>query len=495
MIPPFILCHHRRWLTAIAMCVLGLAANSAMAVVCDTRPPSPAASFTDAASFGFSPEASGVENTKALQQAVDQTGTIVVSRPGTYKIAGTIYIGSHTSLSFGANVLLQKVNEGGAFSHVFLNKGALTKTYDEQIEIEGLNLAVNGIDTTKSAIFGLRGQVAFFYVKDLRIHRFRCMDLGKAQFCIQVCSFEDAIIDDVVIKGDKDGVHFGWGKRFTVRNGIFQTYDDAIALNAHDYATSNPELGWLENGVIENCHDLNAEATVGFFCRILAGAWSDWREGMEVQQADTVVSEGRLYRVMANPDGKVYRSVTRPTHASGSQVLDGIKWIVVQTGDAHTAGVRNVVFRDIFLEKPRVAFSIHFDQGAYSRSYYPGSPIPQQKNLTFEGIRVLHDKPVAFLQVSTPVDNISLLNSSLKANRIEFGGPSQVENYLKTTLNIIGCTFESEGPLNLLTNRANGKEIVLKTSSNIAVHDNFQAKVDAGPGRVSVESDLPGLKR
>ena len=37
------------------------------------------------------------------------------------------------------------------------------------------------------------------------------------------------------------------------------TFDDAIALNAHDYATSNPELGWIENGVIENCHDLNAE--------------------------------------------------------------------------------------------------------------------------------------------------------------------------------------------------------------------------------------------
>ncbi len=460
-----------------------------------TPQPASNAFFTDAAHFGFSPEASGVENTKALQQAVDQTGTIVVSRPGTYKIAGTVYIGSHTSLKFGANVLLQKVNEGGAFTHVFLNKGALTKTYDEQIEIEGLNLSVNGIDINKSPVFGLRGQIAFFYVKDLRIHRFRCMDLGKAQFCIHICAFEDAIVDDVAIKGDKDGVHFGWGKRFTVRNGVFQTYDDAIALNAHDYATSNPELGWLENGVIENCHDLNAEATVGYFCRILAGAWCDWKEGMEVQQADTVVSEGRLYRVMANPDGKVYRSVTRPTHASGSQVLDGIKWVVVQTGDLHTAGVRNVVFRDIFLEKPRIAFSIHFDQGAYSRSYYPGSPIPQQKNLTFEGIRVLHDKPVAFLQVSTPVDNIALLNSSLKGNRIEFGGPREVENYLKTTLNIVGCTFESEGPLTLLSNRANGKEILLKTSSNIAVHDNFQAKVDAGPGRVSVESDLPGLKR
>jgi len=69
------------------------------------------------------------------------------------------------------------------------------------------------------------------------------LDLSKAQYGIQVCTFEDLIIDDVVIKGMKDGVHLGRGKRFTIRNGVFQTFDDAIALNAHDYATGNPEVG------------------------------------------------------------------------------------------------------------------------------------------------------------------------------------------------------------------------------------------------------------
>lgn len=43
--------------------------------------------FVAASSFGFSPDATGEENTKALQAAVDETGTIVVSRPGTYDIA------------------------------------------------------------------------------------------------------------------------------------------------------------------------------------------------------------------------------------------------------------------------------------------------------------------------------------------------------------------------------------------------------------------------
>lgn len=62
--------------------------------------------FTDAAKFGFSPTSTGVDNITALQAALDQGGTIVVSNPGTYKISGTAYIGDNTSLVFGAGVVL-----------------------------------------------------------------------------------------------------------------------------------------------------------------------------------------------------------------------------------------------------------------------------------------------------------------------------------------------------------------------------------------------------
>jgi hypothetical protein len=94
----------------------------------------------DAADFGFSPNSSGLENTRALQRAVDRTGTIVVSQPGTYKIAGTVYLGSNTSLIFDNNVFLKKAPEQGPFTHVLLNKGALTKTYDEHITVSGLQI-------------------------------------------------------------------------------------------------------------------------------------------------------------------------------------------------------------------------------------------------------------------------------------------------------------------------------------------------------------------
>jgi hypothetical protein len=450
----------------------------------------------DAADFGFSTDATGVENTKALQRAVDKTGTIVVNRPGTYLLAGTVFIGSNTTLLFGSNVFVKKVAENGPFTHVLLNKGALTKTWDHHITVSGLQLIVNGVDVRNWLVYGLHGQVAFFYVKDLRIEHLRCLDGGKAQYIIHVCTFEDILIDDVRIEGSKDGVHLGRGKRFTIRNGVFETGDDAIALNAHDYSVGNPELGWIEDGVIENMHDLpNPERQIGYFCRILAGAWIDWRPGMEVQQSDTVVSNGRLYRVQANPDGKVYKSMTRPAHETGAVVLDGINWGVVQNDVTYTAGVRNVVFRDIFLEKPRVAFSVHFDNDKFSRSYYPGAPAPRQENLVFDNVRVLYDAPTDFLQIRTPVDVLSIVNSSLRNNRILFLTNQAMQDYGKTRINMSGCVFGKAGKMELLVNRIPGKAISLKTAGSIEMADDFVAEIVTGGGSIAVDSDLEGLRK
>jgi hypothetical protein len=450
--------------------------------------------FVDASQFGFSPAASGVENMRALQQALDQTGTITISRPGTYKLAGTVFIGSHTALVCGANVALMKVDEQGPFSHVLLNKGALTKTYDEHIAVTGLNVIVNGIDVRKFLVYGLHGQIAFFYVKNLRIDNFRCEDIGKAQYGIHVCTFEDLLIENVLLKGDKDGVHLGRGKRFTIRNATFQTFDDAIALNGHDYDVGNPELGWIEEGLVENCRDLaDNKRRIGYFCRILAGGWREWEPGIVVQKSDTVISGGRLYRVFANPDEKQYKSVTRPTHESGAQELDGIKWVMVQNDVTATAGVRNVTFRSIFLSKPRTGFSIHFDQDKYSRSYYPGSPVPQQEQLRFDDIRVLYDEPALLFDVWTPVDSLSVTNSHLRNNRIRFHGKAAITDWGTTKIAFNNCVFAHHGPLELISNELPQRRIELQTQGSVVLHGDFTAKVSPGPGSISVRSDLPGL--
>lgn len=100
----------------------------------------------DASSFGFSPTATGIENAAALQKAVDIGGTVTDSAPGIFKTASTVYLRSDTRLVFGSGVFLKKVDEQGPFAQVLINNGALTKTYDENITVEGLHIVVNQID-------------------------------------------------------------------------------------------------------------------------------------------------------------------------------------------------------------------------------------------------------------------------------------------------------------------------------------------------------------
>ena len=84
-----------------------------------------------------------------------------------------------------------------------------------------------------------------------------------------------------------------------------------------DYCTSNPELGWIEDGIIENVVDRAAKRTVGFFTRMVAGAWSDWRPGLRVRHSDSVVSDGGIWRVFDRPGAR--KQSTPRTHRKAAR--------------------------------------------------------------------------------------------------------------------------------------------------------------------------------
>ncbi len=366
----------------------------------------------NAAKFGFSPSASPEANSAALQRAVDIKGDIIIDAPGVYEINKAIVLHSNTHIHFVDGVVIKRI-ENPDNGHAFINEGAYTRKYDENIEISGLHYLCNGTGNNQSSqhsITGLRGHLAFFYVKNLVIRDFFCPDVTPDAYCIHICTFENVLIENVKIEGKKDAVHFGRGKNFTVRHGHFRTFDDPIALNAHDYATANPELGWIEDGLIEDCYDYDEDVTTGFFCRILAGSWCDWQRDMPVQNSDTVVHNGRVYRVKMKPDGEVYRSVTPPTHTEGAMVLDGIQWVMIQDHAVYSCGCRNIHFKDIHLKKRRpVAFSIHFDNDNWSRSVYPGSEMPVQEGLIFENIYVENETQYV-LSTVTPASGVVFKN-------------------------------------------------------------------------------------
>ncbi len=408
--------------------------------------------MNNANKLGFMPGEDAFKNSAALQKAVNLGGDVIVTVPGVYDISEQIVVGDDTTLYFGAGVVLRRCpGVDGKNGFAIVNKGAFTRTYNKNIKIIGLNLVCNGIESSgfgrDAVICGMRAHLAFLYVKNLEIRDFECKDLLRKDYAIQISSFENILVENVRIEGMKDGVHLGKGRQFVIRHGKFRTYDDPIALNAFDYSVSNPNVGWIEDGIIEDCYDLEDDSTVGFFCRILGGSWLDWHEGMTVMHSDTVVHNGRVYRVVMDPtDGKFYTSITPPTHTEGVAEYDGIAWVMAQEGEVYNCGCRNIHFRDIYLEKTRSmsVIGIDFNRDTYARSFYPQSTPGVQGNFILENINFRGKVPF-MIRSNAPVDNIKIINSELCGNALYFQD-IQLEGleYNETNVIMSGVTFKND---------------------------------------------------
>lgn len=390
--------------------------------------------------YGFLPWNDALSNAQALQRVVDSGGEIIVELPGIYDISETIEIGDDTTIIFSKDVQLRRqASHTGRNGCVFINKGFATGTYNKNISLIGLHIDCNGTESADwgidSRLVGLRAHVGMIHIKNLVIKDFECIGLLKKDYAVQVSAFENISLENLFITGEKDGVHLGWGKGFVIRNGKFRTFDDPIALNAFDYSVSNTHVGWIEDGIIENCYDLSDDTTTGFFCRILGGAWCDWYGGMKVQHSDTVCSLGRVYRVVMQPDGEVYTSYTRPVHTSGVAEHDGINWVCVRNESVYDCGCRNIVLRDIHLQKNRwcaVGISLNYDN--YARSFYHGcTPLPQG-NITLEHISI--ENQIEYLIHSNyPSENIKIYDTDLKDSKVYFQA-SDIEGLSYPTVDI-----------------------------------------------------------
>ena len=396
----------------------------------------------NAEEYGFLPENAPYKNSEALQKAVDMGGTVKVTVPGVYRVSEQIEIGDNTRLVFGEGVTLyREASVSGVNRCAFINKGALKGEYNHNIEIVGLHLECNGVESNdfgvNSQIAGLRAQVAMIYIKDLKIDNFECHGLLEKDYAIQISAFKNINLDGLYITGNKDGVHLGWGDGFIIRNGKFCTFDDPIALNAFDYATSNTHIGWIENGIIEDCVDLDDNSTTGFFCRILGGAWCRWYKGMQVQHSDTVAVNGRTYRVLMNPkDGKLYSSYTPPCHEKGIAEYDGINWVAVRNTEELDCGCRNITIRNCTLQKKRnigIAISLNYD--TYARSYYPGCVCIPQGEITLENILIQNDIDI-LLHSNYPTENITLKNIDFKSSKLCFDTVPQANGIIYPVVEI-----------------------------------------------------------
>jgi hypothetical protein len=110
-----------------------------------------------------------------------------------------------------------------------------------------------------------------------------------------------------------------------------------------------------------------------------------------------------------------------------------------------------------------------------------------------DGVRVLHEAAIPLLEIRTPLDVVTIAHASLGNNRIDVYSSAALPDYGPTRINMVGCTFNHPGTMDVVTNRVEKQKIVFKTAGSIALHDDFNARVVPGKGKIAVDADLPGL--
>jgi hypothetical protein len=338
------------------------------------------------ADFGFSPQASAAANVAALQRALDGGGLVVIDTPGAYDLNDTIFLDSDTRLVCAPGVIFRKV---APYCNVLVNRGALTKTYNENITLEGLEVSVNEQEGNPTLVPGLRAQLGFHYVKGLTLRDVKCLDGGPHQYLMYVVTWEHLRLENVRLAGDKDGLKLNNGHDAVIRDLDLTTYDDGLSVCGTDYASTLVEVGDVYNVRYVNVTDHQYKNIFGRTCLIYTGSWAEYRNGNEYGSGDFCLHEGRLYQVIGD-GGFLADGAAPPTHTAGTVTgADGIPWRFVQPCDFYDTHVFNVTFDNCIFEKSGnivANFTVpdwyYREREGVHRPSYPGT----ETNTTCRGI-------------------------------------------------------------------------------------------------------------
>jgi len=406
--------------------------------------------------FGFSPAASAEQNVIALQAALSGGGLIIIDTPGVYELNNTILLDSNTNIICTHGVVFKKV---APYCNVLLNRGALTKEYNENITIDGLEISVNGYEEMPTIVYGLRAQLGFFYIRNLSIKNFVCLDGGPRQFLIYIVTWEHLYIDKVRLAGDKDGIKLNNGHDAIISNLDLTTYDDGMSLCGTDYPSIVAEVGDVYNVCYSNVTDHQYKNIFGRTCLIYTGSWADYADGNEYRSGDFCLNEGKLYQCVNAPGFVPITSSAAPVHGSGIIAgADAISWRYVQDCDFYHTDVYNITFDNCIFEKSGNLLAVWIEGGCCHRNYYPGT----EKLSNSWGIAITNCKMKASAQqilvcvignMKDVIISNCVLDNLEAVIRIDSSSFNEVLN-----ASITGCSFKSTG--NPLVAVHNGKKVV-----------------------------------
>lgn len=451
----------------------------------------------NASAYGFLPTNDGTTNSINLQNCVNGGGTIIVDLAGVYSLSRSVLLDSDTTLLFGNGVLVSLVTENGISpKYPFINRGAFTDEYNQNITIEGLHIQTNGIQGNDiDLLAGQRGYIAMKRIKNLTLKDIEILDVPSGWYTIHIQQFYNINLEHIHVEGMKDGIHLGVGKKFRIAHCLFKTNDDSIALNAHDYPSGTSEFGWIEDGIIEDITILptpSGNMSRGVYA--LGGAWTDWKSGNSYQPlGDACVSNNGVYVTMDARSTQKIVSTQQPNHASGKLTYsDGLTWIRLDNQSAqYDAGVRNISVRDLHIASDGRVATFNLDNDDFSNSLYEGCAAPVFENITFENIRQDDYARESAFYTCVPFSNLRLSNFDLKVG-LRGISTEKIERDTysgRCTLLITGMALYQKSIVFIKNDRGQ-RHLDVKMTGTMIIQNSTSLPTIYGSANVNVVSDI-----
>jgi hypothetical protein len=403
-----------------------------------------------AADFGFSPSASASDNVAALQKALDGGGRIIIDKPGVYDLNNTLLLDSDTHLLGVPGVVLRKV---APYCNVLLNRGALTKQYNENITIEGLEVRVNNQEAMPTLVYGLRAQFGFFYIRNLTLRNFSCLDGKEHQYLMYVVTWSNLRIENVRFAGDKDGIKLNNGHNAVIQDVEFNTFDDGTSLCGTDYASTLVEAGDVYNVIYRRVIDRQYKNIFGRTCLIYTGSWAEFARGNEYGAGDFCLHRGKLYQ-STNPAGFVAIGAQPPVHDEGIVTGDDkISWRYVQPCDFYQSNVYNVTFEDCVFEKSGNIIANFITPAWYyrkicgiHRNFFPGTERNSSSwNFSINNCKIAGADPQVLVNVMGSMRDVSINGCTFSNPRSTAVNVDRDSMNAELNVSIHDCTFASLG--------------------------------------------------
>jgi len=416
--------------------------------------------------YGFLTTATAAANVTALQAAILGGATTLWIKKGVYEVNAPVYVDDYTTIFMEPGVKLSKI---GNFHQVFLNKGALTKTYNYGITITGLEIQSNGMQSSIGDIPGMNAHLGFYKIKGLKINDFKMLDGEASNFCISICDWEDIHFNGINITSKKDAFAFQRGNFGLIENCILETGDDAIGLKAADWKGYCTEVGDIYNLTFRNITDRPhpTVSSTGNGCRAVTGSWADWTSGNTYKIGNFCLNAGHLYQCY-NANSFSGTGTVAPVHTSGSVTgADGLIWLYLQDTAVYKADVYDITFDNC---KQTTERSFLNSSLAYSATYSVPAYAGTEALSTVSNIKIVNSNIKYTGTINLIVSDGNLTSIKIANNKIQ--KPTSIyvntqtlvfDRYL--TILLTGNELKDTGRY-LFYSSHNGERIYVQSSGN-----------------------------